>query len=326
MLKITLSTFLLLLFVSAGFGQSSHPTGELFRMNHGGVERSYRLHIPAAVTEVEEKHPLVICLHGGGSNAATMSKAGWSDLADEEPFLIVYPDGLNGHWNDGREVRKHAAQNAVTDDVDFIIRMLEHLISEYPVDSTRVYVVGISNGGFMTQRLAVEHTKRFAAVAVQIASLPDTYLVGPLKFAPSAPLSVLFMNGTKDTFMPYEGGKLTPNLVPRLIDSETFDFGQGSAIATVDAVNLWVEHNKLAPEKGTVKELPDTAPEDGCRVIHHRWNNVEKGIAVELYKIEGGGHTIPGGTQYLPERIIGPLCRDINGIEATWEFFKDKSR
>ena len=58
MLRSTLSTFLFPLFVSAGFGQSSHPTGELFRVNHGGVERSYRLHIPAAVTEVEEKHPL----------------------------------------------------------------------------------------------------------------------------------------------------------------------------------------------------------------------------------------------------------------------------
>lgn len=314
------------LFAGGSQAQSFQPTGTVHTFDLNGVQRSYRLHIPTSLTDRGDKHPLVMCLHGGGSDAAMMSKAGWSELADKDGFLVVYPEGLNGRWNDGRKVRKHAEQDAVTDDVDFLIQLLDHLIQEEPVDSSQVYLVGISNGGFMTQRLAVEHTGKFAAVALKIASLQESYVKGPLKFEPKAPISVLFMNGTEDPFMPYEGGKLTPNMTPRLVDSATFDFGQGSAIPTMDAVHRWVIENQLAVEEVVVKTLPDKNPNDGCQVHHHRWANEDESIVVELYKIEGGGHTIPGGTQYLPERIIGPVCHDMNGIKVTWDFFRSKRR
>jgi len=310
------------------FAQSFKATGELSSFDHEGEDRGFVLYVPEALKDSEEKYPLVLCLHGGGGNAETMSKAGWSELADKRRFMVVYPEGLNGHWNDGRNVRKHAAQNAVTDDVDFLVQLLDYLLETQPVDPARVYVVGISNGGFMTQRLAVEHTKRFAAVAMQIASLPDTYLKGPLKFEPTALLSVLFMNGTEDPFMPYEGGKMTPNLLPHLVDSETFDFGQGQghSIPTLDAVHLWVTKNQLSIDRSVITELPDKDPTDGCRVEHQIWSDEGILVTVELYRIVGGGHTIPGGTQYLPERIIGPVCHDINGIEVTWDFFESKRR
>ncbi|MDF1656882.1 MAG: PHB depolymerase family esterase [Verrucomicrobiales bacterium] len=316
---------LLICLLPEGSAQTASPTGLKKSFDHSGAVRNYRIHLPKAVKDSKTKVPIVICLHGGGSDAATMSKAGWSELADRRGFIVVYPEGLNGHWNDGRNVRKHTAQNAVTNDVDFLLQLLDELIEKEPVDPTRVYVVGISNGGFMTQRLAVEQTERFAAVAIQIASLPDTYLEGPLKFEPTAPLSVLFMNGTEDPFMPYEGGKLTPNMAPRLIDSESFDFGQGTAIHTELAMELWTKHNNLQPE-AVISILPDKDPDDGCEIHHSRWSNDDDTLAVELYKIEGGGHTIPGGTQYLPERIIGKVCGDINGIEVTWDFFESKRR
>lgn len=314
------------LFAASGFGQSTHPTGVEKNLDHDGVTRSYRIHLPEALADSGNEVPLVLCLHGGGSNASTMSKSGWTTLADEESFIIVYPEGLNGHWNDGRGVKKHAAQNAVTDDVDFIITVLDEITEKHPVDESRIYLLGLSNGGFMTQRLANEHTARFAAISVQIATLPSTYLDGTLTFSPQAPLPVMFMNGTEDTFMPYEGGKLTPNMTPRLIDSTTFDFGQGSAIPTDAAVALWVDHNELDPDTVKMTELPDKNTEDGCRIVHHRWGSESSDLAVELFEVKGGGHTVPGGAQYLPERIIGPVCRDIDGIEATWNFFKSKRR
>lgn len=305
--------------------QSFRPTGELRSFDHGESERSYRLHVPESLDDSNEKVPVVFCLHGGGSNAKTMSKAGWSELADKQGFIVVYPEGLNGHWNDGRDVRKHAAQDEVTDDVDFLMQLLDFLIDNEAIDASRVYVVGNSNGGFMTQRLAVEHTERLAAVAVQIASLPGTYLNGPVKFKPSAPLSILFMNGTEDPFMPYEGGDLTPNMTPQLIESESFDFGQGTAISTKSAVGLWTNHNQLSSDP-VVSVIPDKDLEDGCVVQRSRWSNEDGSLTVELYRIEGGGHTIPGGSQYLPERIIGKVCRDIDGIEVTWDFFASKRR
>ncbi|MDF1739064.1 MAG: PHB depolymerase family esterase [Verrucomicrobiales bacterium] len=316
----------MMLLISTGLGQSAAPTGIESRIEHGKVRRSFRIHVPSAVAESDRKVPLVICLHGGGSDAAAISKSGWTPLADRESFIAVYPEGLNGRWNDGRTVQKYIQQDAVTDDVDFIIQLLEQLIVDYPVDPSRVYLLGLSNGGFMTQRLANEHTGKFGAVAVQIASLPTAYLTGALKFSPQSPLSVLFMCGTEDLFMPYEGGKLTPNFTPKLVSSKTFDFGQDSAIPVVDAVDLWVKHNRLDSSAPHITKLPDKDPHDDCHVIHHHWKSEGSSTSVELYEIVGGGHTIPGGAQYLPERIIGRVCHDINGIEATWKFFETKKR
>lgn len=312
--------------VANGLSQSTEPTGIEKRYEHAGSDRSYRIHVPEPVKKAGVKVPVVFCLHGGGTDAALMSKAGWTARADLESFIVVYPEGLNGRWNDGRKVRKFAAQDAVTDDVEFVIHLLDYLIKTQPIDPARVYLTGLSNGGFMTQRLAIEHTGRFAAIAVQIASLSSTYVDGRSKFTPRAPLSVLFLNGTEDPFMPYTGGKLTPNMAPKLIDRKTFDFGQDSAIAVVDAVNLWVKHNQIDPSAPKVSKLPDKDPTDGCEVIHHRWQNEGGTVSVELYQIKGGGHTIPGGAQYLPERIIGAVCHDIDGIETIWKFFKSRSR
>lgn len=306
--------------------QSTRPTGVELRFSHDGVDRIYRYFTPADLKESENPSPLVVCLHGGGTDAATLSKSGWSTVASRENFRVIYPEGLNGRWNDGRIVRKHREQDEVTDDVDFLIQLIQHLISTEPIDPERIYVTGLSNGGFMTQRLANEHTALFAAAAVQIATLPSAYRRGDLSFSPKAPLSVLFMNGTADPFMPYHGGKLTPNLFPHRIDSRTFDFGQDSAISTDEAVGLWIKHNKLNESEVLTKTLPDQDPDDGCKVIHKSWKSTSSPLSVELYRIEGGGHTSPGGFQYLPKPVIGPVCMDINGIETIWNFFERNSR
>ena len=82
-------------------GQGVPPTGTEQTFDHGEQKRSYRIYLPTVVENSETKVPLVFSLHGGGGNAATMSKAGWSELAEERGFLVVYPEGLNGHWIDG---------------------------------------------------------------------------------------------------------------------------------------------------------------------------------------------------------------------------------
>ena len=304
--------------------QTSSPTGIVHELEVEGVKRSYRLHVPEAIESTTTPVPLVFVLHGGGTSAAVISRAGWSPLADEKKFIVVYPDGINQHWNDGRDASKYAQQDANTDDVAFILAIIDEVSEKHPVDQSRVYTTGLSNGGFMSQRLAIEAADHFAAAATVIATLPTPYADGTRPFAPKAAVSILFMNGTEDTFMPYEGGKLTPNLTPYRIDNDSHDFGQGTAIATDQAVALWLAHNQLNDVEPVVATLPDRDPDDGCRVIHSRWSDRGNPAVVELYRVEGGGHTIPGGSQYLPKRIIGPLCGDIDGIRVVWEFFEDK--
>ena len=124
----------------------------------------------------------------------------------------------------------------------------------------------------------------------------------------------------------YGGGPVTPNFTPRLIDSKEHDFGRGKCSSTDAAIKLWLSHNQLAGTKPKVAQLTDKDPRDGCRVERRTWSGGTAGSEVVLYRIEGGGHTIPGGAQYLPERIIGKTCQDFDGLKTIWRFFERCSR
>jgi len=175
----------------------------------------------------------------------------------------------------------------------------------------------------MSQRLAIEKSETFSAVGIVIASMGE-----PLKakFKSDHPVSVLYMNGTDDPLVPYEGGAIEVNLFPRLSKLQRKPVApRGRCIPTADAAKLWVERNGilLAPK---VEQLPDRNVEDGSTVERTLWTGGQQGTAVVLFKVIGGGHTLPGGDQYLPERIVGRTNRDIEGFETIWEFFASHAR
>lgn len=297
-------------------------TGERVAFEHAGRERHFRIHVPKKY-DGKSPVPLVFCFHGGGGNAEVASRMGFSPIADEEEFIVVYPEGLNKHWNDGRKSRKFAEQDAEVDDVAFVLALLEKIRNQFRIDSNRVYATGASNGGFFSHRLAIEASDKFAAAAIMIATLPKPF---EENFKPKRPIPILFMNGTEDPFVPYDGGPITPNFTPRLVDSKKRDFGRGECTSTDTAIKLWLANNGLGKTPPTVSQLPDKAPRDGCQVERRVWSGGREGREVVLYRIEGGGHTIPGGVQYLPERIVGPTCRDFDGLRTIWKFFERHSR
>jgi polyhydroxybutyrate depolymerase len=96
-------------------------------------------------------------------------------------------------------------------------------------------------------------------------------------------------------------------------------------LATRDTTELWVTSNDC-PKTAKQSELADRDTGDGCRVKVARWTGGRDGSEVLCYTIEGGGHTWPGGAQYLPERVIGKVCRDFDATEAIWEFFKTHAK
>jgi polyhydroxybutyrate depolymerase len=262
----------------------------------GDVERTYRVHVPGTYKKGTPV-PLVFDLHGGGSNGKQQHRfSGMVKIADREGFIVVHPDGIDRRWNDGR-IAKEA------DDVGFLKALLDALSKEFSIDPRRIYATGISNGGFMSQRLAIELSDRFAAIAPVTAGIGDQ-----VEFKPEHPVSVLLMNGTEDPLVPYNGGFVARSGTKTL--------------STDDAVKKWVAHNGCS-ERPTTEELPDKDPNDGTRVTRSVWSGGKNNTEVVLYRIDGGGHTWPGGNQYLPERIIGKVCRDMEGSEIIWEFFKN---
>jgi len=274
---------------------------------HGGIERTYHVHYPKN-QRPQIPRPIVFVLHGGdGADAKKMARqTGFNAIADRDGFIVVYPAGVNGQWNDGRgKTFRKPMGNTAVDDVGFISSTIDLFINSGEVDSNRIYVTGISNGGMMTHRIGIELGAKVAAIAPAIANIP----VNLSNKRAIRPLPVLIMNGTDDPLVPWNGGPV-----------RVFGKDCGEVLSTEQTVKYWVDAAKLT-ESQKKQLLADRYPDDKCRVEVNTYTMKGQQVEVVLYKMRGGGHNLPGGnTRNLP-RLLGRKCMDINGPEIIWAFF-----
>ena len=279
---------------------------------HDGLERTFLMHVPASYDGVHQI-PLVLALHGGGGTGANMIALteDLNNLADEQGFMVVYPDGIEKHWNDGRELSNRPAFTKNVDDVGFLKTLVERISQDYQIDLKHIYVMGISNGGQMSYRLACESSTTFTAIAAVGSSLSEELFAS---CAPTQPVSVLVMNGTADPLVPWHGGTIH-------IGRQEF----GRAVSAFETVNFWIKANQCDAHTVSI-ELPDSDPDDGTRVMLDAYEGCTSGSAVEFFTIEGGGHTWPGGLQYLPEWLVGKTSRDVEANQLIWRFFSEHAK
>lgn len=268
----------------------------------GGLTRTYLLHLPPALPAGPA--PLVLVFHGGGGNGpGTERLTRFSELADREGVLVAYPEGVGRNWYDGREFAGSRAHRERIDDVGFVAVMLDAIARAHAVDPRRIYATGISNGAVFSHYLAAHLSPRIAAIAPVVGGIadpPDAWL------RPERPVSVLILQGTTDPLVPYRGGAIA--------------FGRGRIIDTEDAARRWARLNGTAPEpRSTVLPAPG---KDHCGGLRLTYSGGRDGSEVVLLRLDGGGHTWPGGGQYLPEGIIGRVCRDFSATTIIWEFFR----
>ena len=285
--------------------RSSDTRLEARTLAHAGVTRRYLVRRPPGAPAAR---PLFLVLHGGGGNPAqTARSSGWNAIADRESLLVVYPEGLDGHWNDGRGVDLTPRRGtAGVDDVGFISALLDTLVASGAADARRLYVTGASNGGMMTFRLALEIGDRLAAAAPIIANLPAKLA----RATPVAPVPLLVINGTRDPLVPWNGGEVRGPLGAR---------GRGVVLSTSETMAFWARaHGASATPR--VEPLPDESADDGCRP--ERWT-YGRGDVV-LVALHGGGHH-PPGRQGNALRMLGVKCRDVEASEEIWRFFATRS-
>ena len=275
--------------------------------------RSYLLYTPPGVSNLDTL-PVVFAIHGGGGTAKGLeriTKRRFNELAYEQKFLLVYPNAVSKTWNSGRlEILK--PRNKDVDDVGFLLAILEELKAEFNVDESKVFATGISNGGFMTNRLLCERPDVFKAGAVVTASMAEDFMAD---CNPDQPVSLMVINGLDDPLVPYNGG-----------DIRLFKKGKsrGRVISTDDYIKFWMEQNNC--DVSTRKDsLINTIKDDGTRVLRASYGGCDAEEEVVLISIEGGGHTWPGGRQYLGERWIGKTSREIVACDVIWEFFMEVS-
>jgi polyhydroxybutyrate depolymerase len=181
------------------------------------------------------------------------------------------------------------------------------LQADFQIDPKRMYACGISNGGMMSLRIACELPDLFSAIAVVAANM-STVLNENCQ--PAVPISVLFICGTEDPLVPWNGGKV----------GFSFLRSRGKVLSVNESVEFWREKNHCS-HSGAENIFKDIISEDESTVTEYTFPNGDNGAEVILLKVNGGGHTWPGGWAYLPEYLIGVTNRDFSASEYIWQFF-----
>ncbi len=158
----------------------------------------------------------------------------------------------------------------------------------------------------MAYRLACDLSGEIAAIAPVAGSIPEPLLASCW---PSRPVSVVAINGVDDPLVPWQGG---PVHIGR--------WERGNVLSVAETIAFWVDHDRCSL-RPVITYAPDSDPLDGTRVRREAYEDCQGGAEVVLYAVEGGGHTWPGGRQYLPEPIVGRTSRDADANQLIWAFF-----
>ena len=256
-------------------------------VEHQGVARPLLIIEPAAASV--EKAPLVVLLHYSGGNAEVMANVARAGrLAAQYGAWIVLPEATNGHWEDD------PAAWSSSGDVEFLAKVIAHMSSAYPIDAKRIYMAGMSNGGFMTVRFACEKANLVAAIAVDAATMRNSQNAA---CKPSRPVPIVSILGTRDLFVPYVNSL-------GMLNAEE-NYARWSAINGCNAASR--TDTTLTP---TVKDRT---------TIKLRENyDCSGGSAVNLYTVVNGGHAWPGSQTPI---AVGHTSQNLDATEAIWNFF-----
>jgi polyhydroxybutyrate depolymerase len=239
-------------------------------------------------------------------------------------MVTVFPEGIDRAWNDNRDAPRLARRQGV-DDVAFLQALVAGLVAEGIADPSRVFFCGISNGGFMSEMLARQARVPVAGIALVAAGATEpSRRWGP----PARPCTVLLFEGTGDPIVPYGGGPISilgglrnsRNAAPsaRPAAGRRGEQGGRGIGAPVEAVAQdWAVTNGCGPTPA-VEALP--CPPGGLPVTRLTWSAPGRPW-VSLHRVEGGGHTWPGGPQYLPPRIVGPVATNLDATGIILQSF-----
>lgn len=305
---MVLRILMLIIFLSFNISFSQHKNFII----HGNYKRSYITYLPKSFSKTKQ-YPLVFVLHGGGGTANQImdnTQGRFNQLADEHEFIVVYPNGVKKSWNDNnkRDTNGFARQENI-DDVGFIKGLTELFEQEYPINPNAIFACGISNGGLMSQTLAMALPDKIKAIGM-VASNFGSIQIEEAKNV--SPFSILFIHGTADPIFPYSEGNI-----------KVFRKTRGHVMGIDSSIEYMcrLNGNAITPIS---TPITNTVVDDGCTSEHIKYPNLKNSnLKVELIKVENGGHTWPGAEkQRLISKLVGKTTQDFNACDFLWDFFK----
>jgi polyhydroxybutyrate depolymerase len=279
------------------------------------VKRKYLVYRPIGITEI---NAVVLVLHGGGGLGIGVSDIGahplsvFRTIADNEKFLVVYPEGSldiqgNPGWNDCRSDDYSGSQG---DDVSFLKQLNSILISELNISSNKMFLAGTSNGALMTYSYAFQFPETIKAIAVSSGNLPEFPESGLCTNGSNLPLPILMTQGTSDPAMPANGGCVA-------------DIGgkcnRGKVISQTATINYWLQRNGLQNVTPTISNF-DFNTNDAGNVEKRVYNGTKPLV---YFVLNNAGHAVPSKTVFTNSTpASGIQNRDIEFAEEAWSFFK----
>lgn len=283
--------------------------GQVDSRDEDWSRRSYRIHIPSR-KDGSARPPLVLVLHGAFSSAADFEqRSGFSQLADAEGFVAVYPNGygflgLFRHWNAGHCCGR--ARDLGVDDIGFLDSVLDDVMRRVEVDPGRVYVVGESNGAMLAYLYAAVRPRRIAAAAAVIGSIGSGPAVALERIPPpQAPVPMLIVHGSADRTIPFHGG-------PSDRDPDV------TWVAVPDCAAFWVGANDANAE-------PEITALFGGDVVRSVWHGGRDSAPVVLYEIQDWPHAWPG-PEYTAALASDDPIRGFDAARIAWEFLRPHRR
>lgn len=272
------------LYTAVAYSQNT-LTGNI---THDGQNRNYRLRLPANHNK-NTPIPLVFNMHGFTSNAAQQELySAMNAVADTARFAVCYPNGIGNAWNVGWDF------GSTADDVGFIAAMIDRFHLDYGIDKSRVYACGMSNGGFMSYRLACELNDRIAAIASVTGSMVQQ-AVDVCKPAKAVP--IMEIHGTADPTVNYDG---TPNV----------------SIAIPLILKFWQENNGC-DSNPIITMMPNINLADNTTTERWTYNSCFDDKKLIHLKVINGAHTWPGALINL-----STTSQDFKASVEIWNFFK----
>ena len=276
----------------------SQGTYKTYSFTHDDLTRTYDVYIPSSL---KNDAPAFFAFHGSRGSAEGMRVFTGYDfeyLAEEKGFLVVYPQGYKNHWNDCRSTADYDANELDIDDIGYFKQIVKFLKKDFMINTNRIVVSGMSNGGHMVFKLAYEIPEEVLLYAAFTANLPIEENNDCSRS--NREVNMLIFNGAVDSINPHEGG------IVSILGNDS----RGFVISSDATYNYWRDLTSMNAEKiSTFKNL------DGETSVIKKESNGSK--IVGLYTLINGGH-VYASPNVLPPRFLGEGVKDINSAEEIY--------
>ncbi len=302
----SIQLIIILLLAQNTLAQIGTGNKDSYQFEHAGAIRSYNIYKPLIYTG-NVKVPLVLILHpgvvqSGDTMNVQMERYTHFDLiADTAGFIICYPNARKGAFSDPDWAFWDHDGSFGWDDIGFLNQMMDNIITDYNIDTTKIYITGFSTGAYESYSMACTSGKRLAAIAPVSGHKKHSF-----ECSPNSPVPIFHIHGDQDEDAMYFG-----NI------SQDFD-----SVATV--LRIWYNYNNCNSTP-IITQIPNVNTNDHTSITKYYYEPVSSDNEVIHYRVNNGGHGWPGASFSHPSEM-GFNNMDIDASIEIWNFFRKHNR